>query len=72
MKASLSEKLCQDPLEDASGRETESMKTQIAKTSARTPRVVNSFVGPVKGNCRGSKTEMKIDTDNENKPLPKQ
>ena len=78
VKAFLSEKLCQDPLEKffgcqrQRGRVNENPNCQDFCKNTQALRVVNSFVGPVKSNCRGNKTEAKINTDKENKPLPKQ
>ena len=77
VKAFLSEELCQDPLEKffgcqrQRGRVNENPNCQDFCKNTQALRVVNSFVGPVKGNCRGNKTEAKINTDKENKPLPK-
>ena len=77
VKACLSEKLCQDPLEKflgcqrQRGRVNKNPNCQEFCRNTQALRAVNSFVGPVKGNCHGSKTKTKIDTDKENKPLPK-
>ena len=77
VKAFLSEKLCQYPLEEffgcqrQRGRVNENPNCQDFCKNTQALRVVNSFVGPVKGNCHGSRTEMKIDMDKENRCLPK-
>ena len=77
VKSFLSEKLCQDPLEKffgcqrQRGRVNKNPNCQDFCKNTQALRVVNSFVGPVKGNCCGSKTEVKLYTDKENKPLPK-
>ncbi len=77
VSAFLSEKLCQDPLEKffgcqrQRGRVNENPNTKDFCKNTQALRVVDTFLGSVKGNCRGSKTEKTIDMDKENKSLPK-
>ena len=74
--AFLSEKLCQDPLEKffgcqrQRGRVNENPNAQAFCKNTQALRVVNSCMGAVRGNCRGSTTSRMFDTK-ENEPLPK-
>ena len=76
VKAFLSEKLCQDPLEKFFGCQRQRGRVNENPTAAQfykntqALRVLNSFcIGSVKGNCRGNKEP--VDFGTENQPLPK-
>ena len=76
VKAFLSEKLCQDPLEKFFGCQRQRGRVNENPTAAQfykntqALRVVNSFcIGSVRGNCRGNKEAVNFDM--ENQPLPK-
>ena len=76
VKAFLSEKLSQDPLEKffgcqrQRGRVNENPTATQFYKNMQALRVVNSFCMPsVRENCRGNKTH--IDFEAENQPLPK-
>ena len=77
VKAFLSEKLSQDPLEKffgcqrQKGRVNENPTATQFYKNTQALRVVNSFCMPsVRGNCRGNKSRN-IDIEAENQPLPK-
>ena len=74
----LSQRICQDSLENFFGRQRQHGGTHDNPTAAefeknmQVLRVVNSFAkGLTKGNCRGFGATEFILTDKENTPLPK-
>ena len=67
-----SRKAFKSPYRSASDFQLKVFSFVFTNKNTQALRVVNFFVGPVKGNCHGSRTEMKIDMDKENKRLPKQ
>ncbi len=77
VKSFLTQKICQDPLENFFGCQRQKGGTHDNPTVAefeknmQALRVINSFArGPAKGNCRGFGKECTV-TDTENTPLPK-
>ena len=79
VKMFLSQRICQDPLENFFGCQRQHGGThdnpnvQEFQKNMQALRVINSFAkGPAKGNCRGfSGDYAEIDMQKENKPLPK-
>ena len=78
VKAFLSEKLSQDPLEKffgcqrQRGRVNENPSATQFYKNTQALRVVNSFCMPsVRGNCRGNKACTPINLETESQPLPK-
>ena len=77
VRAFLSIKLCQDPLENFFGQqrqrgrtnENPNVKDFIKNTQAL--RVVHGVCRNVKGNCRGNKSTVTIVDPSESEPLPK-
>lgn len=74
----LSQRICQDPLENFFGCQRQRGGTHDNPTAAdfeknmQSLRVIKSFAkGPKKGNCRGFGATDFVVTDKENKPLPK-
>ena len=78
VKVFLSQRICQDPLENFFGCQRQRGGThdnpnmQEFQKNMQALRVINSFArGPAKGNCRGFKECNQVDMQKENKPLPK-
>ncbi len=76
VKAFLSQRICQDPLEKFFGCQRQRGGTHDNPNAlefyrnTQALRVVNTVSHVVKGNCRGTMKE-KPETDQENQPLPK-
>lgn len=77
VKAFLSQKICQDPVEKFFGCQRQRGGTNENPTVAefckntQALRVIGNFCRPsVRGNCRGNKSHLPI-CDEENEPLPK-
>ena len=77
VKSFLSQRLCQDPLENFFGCQRQRGgvhdNPNVLEFTKNTQalRVINHFCkGPVKGNCRGGHSES-LDKENFNEPLPK-
>lgn len=79
VKVFLSQRICQDPLENFFGCQRQRGGTHDNpnvnefQKNMQALRVINSFArGPAKGNCRGFDGDYtEVDIQKENKPLPK-
>lgn len=79
VKVFLSQRICQDPLENFFGYQRQRGGTHDNpnvnefQKNMQALRVINSFArGPAKGNCRGFDGDYtEVDIQKENKPLPK-
>ena len=78
VKSFLSQRLCQDPLENFFGcqhqrggvHDNPSVQEFVKNTQA--PRVINSFCkGPAKGNCQGGYSGDPVEKENSTELLPK-
>ena len=77
VKVFLSEKLCQDPLENFFGCQrqrggvNDNPTVQQFYTNTQALRTINEICHDVRGNCRGLKRSQPIDWEKESAPLPK-